>query len=88
MLDTWQRLCRGEVRELSRLIDKGVSVDDYYQDKFPEFAHKILKPLGGDTNGLVKRYAHDARQQLQDLTPEQILIVLTSWTDRAEVWSA
>jgi len=88
VLDVWQRLCRGEVRELNRLVSRGGSVDDYYAGPFIAFAERTLAPLGGDVSALVGKYAYDARQQLQDLTPEQVSLVLESWTDRAEVWSA
>lgn len=87
VLDMWERLTRGEVRELKRIIKRGGSVEDYYATDFPEYAAKILAPLGGDTDALVNRYAYDARQQLRDLTPEQVALVLETWTDRAGIWA-
>lgn len=90
--DAWKRLVRGELREVRRALRKRQPLSEYYENEFPVFAVRTLKPVaeatGEDVDALVARYAYDARRSLEDLTPEQVDAVLDDWLDRADRWAS
>lgn len=92
--ESWQRVVRGELRELRKRErkDDPPPLTDYYQGEFLDFASDVLGPvfrsLGrDDLVAVLEYYATDSLQTLADVTPDQVETLLDSWLDRGERWT-
>ena len=88
--DAWQRLIRAESRWIAKL--DADEIGEYYRGDFVEFAHRTLRPVFDvagrrDLDDIVRDYARNAREELEDVPDEMRTILLGNWLDRVDSWS-
>ena len=89
--DAWERLIKAEMRWVAKIAP--AEIGEYYRDGFVEFAYRTLRPVydadqRGDLDTIIRSYARDAREELEDAPAEARSIMLANWLDRADTWAA